>query len=104
VVVGNAMSRGNPELEYVLDERIPFCSLPQICTMKFLRGKEVIVVAGTHGKTTNHLDAVMDFHSGGEAAFVFDWRYRGKFRIELRARQRGTLHPRRDEYDTAFLR
>src|ERR671935_1514913 len=52
VVVGNAISRGNVELEYVLDQRIPFCSLPQILHDEFLRGREVIVVAGTHGKTT----------------------------------------------------
>jgi UDP-N-acetylmuramate: L-alanyl-gamma-D-glutamyl-meso-diaminopimelate ligase len=52
VVVGNALSRGNVELERVLDERIPFCSLPQILHDEFLVGKEVLVVAGTHGKTT----------------------------------------------------
>ena len=52
VVVGNAISRGNVELERVLDQRIPFCSLPQLLHDEFLRGKEVLVVAGTHGKTT----------------------------------------------------
>src|SRR5208283_3864486 len=52
VVVGNAISRANVELERVLDERIPFCSLPQILHDEFLVGKEVLVVAGTHGKTT----------------------------------------------------
>ena len=52
VVVGNAISRGNVELENVLDEGIPFCSLPQILHDEFLRGKEVLAVAGTHGKTT----------------------------------------------------
>src|SRR6202521_3073878 len=52
VVVGNALSRGNVELERVLDERIPFCSMPQILHDEFLVGKEVLVVAGTHGKTT----------------------------------------------------
>jgi len=52
VVVGNAISRGNVELEQVLDHRIPFCSLPQLLHDEFLRGKEVLVVAGTHGKTT----------------------------------------------------
>jgi UDP-N-acetylmuramate: L-alanyl-gamma-D-glutamyl-meso-diaminopimelate ligase len=52
VVVGNAISRGNVELEHCLDERIPFCSLPQILHDEFLAGKEVLVVAGTHGKTT----------------------------------------------------
>src|SRR5438874_4444084 len=52
VVVGNAISRGNVELEYVLDERIPFRSLPQVLHNEFLQGKEVLVVVGTHGKTT----------------------------------------------------
>jgi len=52
VVVGNAISRGNPELEYVLDNNLPFCSLPEILHDQFLTGRERIVVAGTHGKTT----------------------------------------------------
>lgn len=52
VIVGNAISRGNVELERVLDERIPFRSLPQILYEEFLSGHEVIAVAGTHGKTT----------------------------------------------------
>ena len=52
VVVGNAISRGNAELEHVLDERIPFNSLPAVLHDEFLRGQEVLVVAGTHGKTT----------------------------------------------------
>ena len=52
VIIGNAISRGNVELEHVLDQRIPFCSLPQLLHDEFLRGKEVLVVAGTHGKTT----------------------------------------------------
>jgi UDP-N-acetylmuramate: L-alanyl-gamma-D-glutamyl-meso-diaminopimelate ligase len=52
VVIGNALSRGNVELELVLDQRIPFCSLPQLLHDEFLVGKEVLVVAGTHGKTT----------------------------------------------------
>lgn len=52
VVVGNAISRGNTELEYVLDQRIPLRSLPQTLAEYFLRGHEPVVVAGTHGKTT----------------------------------------------------
>jgi UDP-N-acetylmuramate: L-alanyl-gamma-D-glutamyl-meso-diaminopimelate ligase len=52
VIVGNAMSRGNVELEYVLDERIPFKSLAQMIHEEFLPGRESLVVAGTHGKTT----------------------------------------------------
>src|ERR1043165_5411936 len=52
VVIGNAISRGNIELEHVLDQRIPFCSLPQLLHDEFLRGKEVLVVAGSHDKIT----------------------------------------------------
>jgi UDP-N-acetylmuramate: L-alanyl-gamma-D-glutamyl-meso-diaminopimelate ligase len=52
VIVGNAMSRGNIELEYVLDQRIPFTSLAQLIHEEFLPGQESLVVAGTHGKTT----------------------------------------------------
>src|SRR5512138_146716 len=44
VVVGNAISRGNVELEHILDTRIPFCSMPQILHDEFLIGKEVLVV------------------------------------------------------------
>jgi UDP-N-acetylmuramate: L-alanyl-gamma-D-glutamyl-meso-diaminopimelate ligase len=65
VVVGNALSRGNVELERVLDERIPFCSLPQILHDEFLVGKEVLVVAGTHGKTTTTSMLAWIFETAG---------------------------------------
>jgi UDP-N-acetylmuramate: L-alanyl-gamma-D-glutamyl-meso-diaminopimelate ligase len=52
VVVGNAISRGNPELEEVLERKIRYCSLPEIIRDQFLWGARSIVVAGTHGKTT----------------------------------------------------
>ena len=52
VVVGNAISRGNPELERVLDERIPMASMAALIHDEFLVGRERLVVAGTHGKTT----------------------------------------------------
>src|SRR4051794_35377696 len=52
VIVGNAISRGNPELETVLDRKIRYCSLPEAVRDHFLWGARPIVVAGTHGKTT----------------------------------------------------
>src|SRR5688572_19809400 len=52
VVVGNAISRGNPELESVLERKIRYCSLPEIIRDQFLWGAQSVVVAGTHGKTT----------------------------------------------------
>src|SRR5690242_5907958 len=52
VVIGNAISRGNPELEFVLDNKIPYRSLPEIIKEFFLPGRDSLVVTGTHGKTT----------------------------------------------------
>src|SRR2546430_15483879 len=52
VIVGNAISRGNPELEEVLDRKIRYCSLPEAVRDHFLWGARSIVIAGTHGKTT----------------------------------------------------
>jgi UDP-N-acetylmuramate: L-alanyl-gamma-D-glutamyl-meso-diaminopimelate ligase len=52
VVLGNALSRGNPEVETVLDNKIPYRSLPQVLEEFFLPGHDSLVVTGTHGKTT----------------------------------------------------
>jgi UDP-N-acetylmuramate: L-alanyl-gamma-D-glutamyl-meso-diaminopimelate ligase len=52
VVVGNAISRGNPELEAVLEKKIRYCSLPEMVREQFLWGARSVVIAGTHGKTT----------------------------------------------------
>src|SRR5437899_2006673 len=52
IVIGNAMKRGNPEIERALDERLNICSLPELVRDCFIRGKHSVVVAGTHGKTT----------------------------------------------------
>ena len=52
VVLGNALSRGNPEVEYVLGRKIPYRSLPQTLEEFFLPGHDCLVVTGTHGKTT----------------------------------------------------
>jgi len=52
VVVGNAICRGNPELESILDKKIFYRSLPETLKEFFLRGRTNIVITGTHGKTT----------------------------------------------------
>jgi UDP-N-acetylmuramate: L-alanyl-gamma-D-glutamyl-meso-diaminopimelate ligase len=52
VIIGNAISRGNPEVEEILNSGIPYISMPEAISQFFLKGKKVIVVAGTHGKTT----------------------------------------------------
>src|SRR5437879_927090 len=52
VVIGNAMKRGNPEVETVLNRKLFYLSLPEVLKNYFLRGKHNLVVTGTHGKTT----------------------------------------------------
>ena len=103
VVVGNAMSRGNVELEHILDQRIPFCSLPQLLHDEFLRGKEVLVVAGTHGKTTTTSMLAWIFHSAGlQPSFLIGGipeNFGSSFHIG--AGKHFILEG--DEYDTAFF-
>ncbi len=65
VIVGNIIARGNPELEEVLDRKIPYRSLPEILEEVFLPGRHSIVVAGTHGKTTTTAMLAWIFHSAG---------------------------------------
>ncbi|HTU36343.1 MAG TPA: UDP-N-acetylmuramate:L-alanyl-gamma-D-glutamyl-meso-diaminopimelate ligase [Candidatus Acidoferrum sp.] len=64
-VIGNAISRGNAELEYILDEKIPYCSMAQILEKYFIPGHTSIVVAGTHGKTTTTAMLAWIFHVAG---------------------------------------
>jgi UDP-N-acetylmuramate: L-alanyl-gamma-D-glutamyl-meso-diaminopimelate ligase len=65
VVIGNIIARGNPELEEVLDRKIPYRSLPEILEEIFLSGKHSIVVSGTHGKTTTTAMLAWIFETAG---------------------------------------
>jgi len=65
VIVGNAISRGNVELEFALDQRIPFQSMSQVVHDEFLQDKQRLVVAGTHGKTTTSSMLAWIFHYAG---------------------------------------
>ena len=103
VVVGNAISRGNVELEYILDERIPFCSLPQILHDEFLRGKEVLVVAGTHGKTTTTSMLSWIFHSAGLKPSFLIGGIAENFGSSFALGKGKHFILEGDEYDTAFF-
>ena len=71
VVVGNALSRGNPEVETVLDRRQRFTSLPALVAEEFLRPRTSMVVAGTHGKTTTtSLLAFLLYQAGLDPSFL----------------------------------
>jgi len=71
VVIGNAISRGNPEAEAVLDRRLLYQSLPEVLKEHFLRGRRNLVVAGTHGKTTtSSMLAWILRHAGCDPGFL----------------------------------
>ena len=108
VVVGNAISRGNLELERVLDERIPFSSMAALLHDEFLVGRESLVVAGTHGKTTTTSMLAWIY----ETAAKYDAKFAPSFLIGGVAENFGASFMVRatrpfllegDEYDTAFF-
>ena len=103
VVVGNAISRGNLELEQVLDQRIPFCSLPQLLHEEFLRVKEVLVVAGTHGKTTTTSMLAWMFHTAGMQPSFLIGGIAENFGSSFHLGQGKHFILEGDEYDTAFF-
>jgi len=103
VVIGNAMSRGNVELEHVLDQSIPFCSLPQLLHDEFLRGKEVLVVAGTHGKTTTTSMLAWIFHSAGLHPSFLIGGIAENFGSSFHLGDGKHFILEGDEYDTAFF-
>jgi UDP-N-acetylmuramate: L-alanyl-gamma-D-glutamyl-meso-diaminopimelate ligase len=103
VVVGNAISRGNAELEHVLDQRIPFCSLPQLLHEEFLMGREVLVVAGTHGKTTTTSMLAWIFHTAGMQPSFLIGGIAENFGSSFHVGQGKHFILEGDEYDTAFF-
>ena len=103
VVIGNAISRGNPEAEFVLDHKLRYCSLPELLREFFIRGKRSLVVAGTHGKTTTtSLLAWVFEHNGLNPSFLI-----GGIPNNLGQGARFTDSEwfiiEGDEYDTAFF-
>ncbi len=108
VVVGNAISRGNVELEYVLDQRIPFCSMASILHDEFLAGRESLVVAGTHGKTTttSMLAWIYEVASRRNPALAPSFLIGGvaeNFGTSFMVRPTRPFLLEGDEYDTAFF-
>jgi len=103
VVVGNALSRGNPEIERVLDERIPFTSMAALLKDEFLAGRESLVVAGTHGKTTTTSMLAWIYQVAGlEPSFLVGG-VAENFESSFQLRPTRTFILEGDEYDTAFF-
>jgi UDP-N-acetylmuramate: L-alanyl-gamma-D-glutamyl-meso-diaminopimelate ligase len=103
VIVGNAISRGNPELEEVLDRKIRYCSLPEAIRDHFLWGARSIVIAGTHGKTTTtSLTGWLLAHAGADPS-VFIGGISENFGSSYRLGGGRDFVIEGDEYDSAFF-
>jgi UDP-N-acetylmuramate: L-alanyl-gamma-D-glutamyl-meso-diaminopimelate ligase len=108
VVIGNALSRGNPEIEYILDKRIPFTSMSALLREEFLAGRESLVIAGTHGKTTttSMLAWIYQVASRENPALEPSFLIGGvaeNFGTSFHLRPTSTFIIEGDEYDTAFF-
>src|SRR5438874_8687828 len=106
VVVGNAISRGNPELEEVLDRKIRYCSLPEAIREHFLWGAQSIVIAGTHGKTTTTaLAGWVLIHGGVDPSVLVGGIARnfGDSGSSYRIGEGRAFVIEGDEYDSAFF-
>jgi len=103
VVVGNVVTRGNPAMEYVLNAGLPYVSGPQWLAENVLRGRHVLAVAGTHGKTTTtSLLAWLLEHAGLEPGFLVGG-VPANFGISARLGRAPFFVIEADEYDTAFF-
>jgi len=103
VVVGNAMSRGNPEVEALLASGIPYCSLPEALMRFFMRERRRAVVVGTHGKTTTSAMLAWVLHeTGGDPSFMVGGASRN-FPQNFRLGAGPWFVAEGDEYDTAFF-
>ena len=103
VVIGNALSRGNPEVEAVLESGLPYTSGPQWLAEHLLRGCWVLAVAGTHGKTTtSSMLAWILEHAGHEPGFLIGG-VPENFGITARSGGGQYFVIEADEYDTAFF-
>jgi UDP-N-acetylmuramate: L-alanyl-gamma-D-glutamyl-meso-diaminopimelate ligase len=108
VVIGNALSRGNPEVERILDERIPFTSMAALLREEFLTGRESLVVAGTHGKTTTTSMLAWIYQVAGETRPELEPSFliggvAENFGSSFQLRPTRTFILEGDEYDTAFF-
>jgi UDP-N-acetylmuramate: L-alanyl-gamma-D-glutamyl-meso-diaminopimelate ligase len=103
VVVGNAISRGNAELEEVLNRKIRYCSLPEAVRDQFLWGARSIVIAGTHGKTTTTALTGWLLAHGGADPNVFIGGIAENFESSYRIGGGREFVIEGDEYDSAFF-
>jgi UDP-N-acetylmuramate: L-alanyl-gamma-D-glutamyl-meso-diaminopimelate ligase len=103
VVVGNAIPRGNPEVEAALNRRLVYRSLPGVLKDEFIRGRRSLVVAGTHGKTTTtSLAAWVVDQAGLNPSFMVGGVVQN-FGVSFRVTDTDYFIIEGDEYDTAYF-
>jgi len=103
VVVGNALSRGNPEVEAILNGRMRYVSLPELMKEYFLRGKSNYVVTGTHGKTTTASLLAWIFETAGRNPSYMIGGLPRNFPSGAKFTDSTEVILEGDEYDTAFF-
>jgi len=103
IVVGNALSRGNPAVEAVLNRKLYYLSLPEVLKQFFLRGRHNLVVTGTHGKTTTTTLLAWIFESAGRAPSYLIGGIPANLGQGACLRDSPHFIIEGDEYDTAFF-
>lgn len=103
VVIGNAMSRGNPEVEAVLEQKIPYTSSAEALKTFFIQGKNSIVVSGTHGKTTTSSITAWLLESAGKNPGFMIGGIPQNFNQGYKVSSENLFVVEGDEYDTAFF-
>jgi UDP-N-acetylmuramate: L-alanyl-gamma-D-glutamyl-meso-diaminopimelate ligase len=103
VIVGNVISRGNPAMEYVLDQHLPYMSGPEWLAKNILQKRKVLAVAGTHGKTTTTslLTWILE-HAGLKPGFLIGG-VPENFGMSARIGEDPFFVIEADEYDSAFF-
>jgi UDP-N-acetylmuramate: L-alanyl-gamma-D-glutamyl-meso-diaminopimelate ligase len=103
VIVGNAVGKDNPEVKKVAEKGIAFCSMPQAINHFIARGKKLLVITGTHGKTTtSSLLAWILFQAGLDPSYVIGGMLKN-FNSNYRLGNGNYMVIEGDEYDTAFF-
>lgn len=103
VVIGNAQSRGNPEVEEVLRRKLRYASFPELLREEILRGKRNFVVTGTHGKTTTASLLAWIFESAGKNPSFVIGGLPGNLEQGARFTDSDITVLEGDEYDSAFF-
>jgi UDP-N-acetylmuramate: L-alanyl-gamma-D-glutamyl-meso-diaminopimelate ligase len=103
VVIGNAMSRGNPEVEEALNRRLVYRSQAEVVKEEFIRGRRSLVVAGTHGKTTTTSIATWVMEKGGLNPSFLVGGVVQNFGASFRVTESPYFVIEGDEYDTAYF-